>query len=208
MNEGVDRLLKAERPRAAFSFVRLQPEKLDAQVLFRLLSAMATGGNDKTGTYRLQQWNVEQAFKHPNASPVLTRDQKAGLEFAYLEMLARRDNRADSYGIPNLERYIEAHPEVFVQAVAWAYKRKDGGTDPVGGVLARRPRPQGIRSPQRAGCPRTTLPPATWPHGALERLTSSIPDQCCATACAPCLKWWRLPTTITCRRRSVVGSFD
>ena len=106
-------------------------EKLDAQVLFRLLSAMATGGNDKTGTYRLQQWNVEQAFKHLNASPVLTRDQKAGLEFAYLEMLARRDNRADSYGIPNLERYIEAHPEVFVQAVAWAYKRKDGGTDPV-----------------------------------------------------------------------------
>jgi hypothetical protein len=27
-------------------------------------------------------------------------------------------------------RCIEAHPELFVQAVAWAYKRKDGGSDP------------------------------------------------------------------------------
>jgi addiction module HigA family antidote len=132
LNESVDRLLKAERPRAAFSVVRLEPQKLDPQVLFRLLSAMATGGNDKAGTYQLEHWNVEQAFKHLDASNVLTRDQKAGLEFAYLEVLARPwDKRNDSYGIPNLERYIEAHPEVFLQAIAWAYKRKDGGTDPV-----------------------------------------------------------------------------
>ena len=38
--------------------------------------------------------------------------------------------RGNSYGIQNLERYIEAHPEIFVQAITWAYKRKDGGTDP------------------------------------------------------------------------------
>ena len=47
-NEGVERLLKAGRPRAAFSCVRFKPEGLDAQVLFRLLSEMATGGNDKS----------------------------------------------------------------------------------------------------------------------------------------------------------------
>ncbi len=29
-----------------------------------------------------------------------------------------------------LERYVEAHPELFVQAIAWTYKRKDGATDP------------------------------------------------------------------------------
>jgi len=130
-NEGVERLLKADRPRAAFSCVRLHPEKLDAQVLFRLLSAMAAGGNEKSGEYMLEHYSVEQAFKHLNVSPALTLDQKAGLEFAFLEVLARPwDHRADSYGIPNLERYIEAHPEVFVQAIAWAYKRKHGGTDP------------------------------------------------------------------------------
>lgn len=132
MNEGVERLLKAERPRAAFAIARLEPEKLDPQVLYRLLSAMASGGNDESGTYRLEQWNIEQAFKRLNASSMLTLDQKAGLEYAYLEALARPwDNRAESYGIPNLERYIEGHPEVFLQAITWAYKRKDDGSDPI-----------------------------------------------------------------------------
>jgi len=127
-NEGVECLLKAKRPRAAFSCVRFHPEKFDAQVLFRLLSATAAGSNEKSGEYMLEHYHVEQAFKHLNASPVLTLDQKAGLEFAFLEVLARPwDN---GYGIPNLERYVEAHPEVFVQAITWAYKRKDGATDP------------------------------------------------------------------------------
>src|SRR5262249_7410183 len=66
-----------------------------------------------------------------NASPVLTLEQKAGLEFAFLDLLARPwDKRANVYGIPNLERYIEAHPEMYARALVWAYKRKDGGMDP------------------------------------------------------------------------------
>jgi hypothetical protein len=128
-NEGVERLLKAERPRAAFSCIRFDPGKLDAQVLFRLLSGMAQSGKDQPGHYMLEHYNVEEAFKHLNRSPALTLDQKAGLEFAYIEVLARPwDSRG--YGIPNLERYVEAHHELFVQAVAWTYKRKDGATDP------------------------------------------------------------------------------
>jgi addiction module HigA family antidote len=130
-NEGVERLLKAERPRAAFSCIRLEPGKLDAEVLFRLLSAMAEGGSDQPGHYMLEHYHVQEAFKHLNSSPALTLDQKAGLEFAYIEVLARRWGSGEKYGIPNLERYVEAHPELFVQAIAWTYKRKDGATDPV-----------------------------------------------------------------------------
>ena len=129
-NEGVERLLKAGRPRAAFSCIRFEPGKLDAQLLARLLSEMAQGGNDQSGQYMLEHYNVEEAFKHLNSSSALTLDQKAGLEFAYVDVLARPWERRESYGIPNLERYVEAHPELFVQAVAWAYKRKDGATDP------------------------------------------------------------------------------
>jgi hypothetical protein len=33
-NEGVERLLKAERPRAAFWYIRLNPSSIDALVLF------------------------------------------------------------------------------------------------------------------------------------------------------------------------------
>ena len=129
-NEAVERLLKAKRPRAAFSCLQFQPAKIDTQVLFRLLSEMAQGGNDQPGQYMLEYYNVEEAFKHLGSSPTLTLDQKAGLEFAYIEVLARPWDRRGGYGIPNLERYIEAHPEIFVQAIAWTYKRKDGATDP------------------------------------------------------------------------------
>ena len=38
--------------------------------------------------------------------------------------------RQECYGIPNLERYVETHPKLFVQAIAWVYKRKDQGEDP------------------------------------------------------------------------------
>lgn len=129
-NEAVDRLLKAKRPRAAFSCVKYHPEKLDVQILFRLLSEMAQGGTDQPGQYTLEHYHVEKAFEHLSSSAVLTLDEKAGLEFAYIEVLARPWDRGDNYGVPNLERYIEIHPELFVQAIAWTYKRKDGATDP------------------------------------------------------------------------------
>jgi hypothetical protein len=129
--QSVERLLKAGRPRAAFSCIRLKPSGLDATVLYRLLQEMAAGGREKAGEYVLEHYNVEQAFKSLNASSSLSLDEKAGLEFAYIDVLARSwDHRPDSYGIPNLERYVQAHPELFVQAIAWAYKRKDGAADP------------------------------------------------------------------------------
>jgi len=128
--EGVERLLKAERPRAAFSFIHFQVGKLDPQTLFRVLSATAQGGKDKPGEYMLDHYWVEEAFKYLNKGPALTLDQKAGLEFAYIEVLAKPWGAQSHYGVPNLERYLEVHPEVFVQAIAWAYKRKDSAADP------------------------------------------------------------------------------
>jgi addiction module HigA family antidote len=128
--ESVERLLRADRPRAAFSCIRLEPNKLDAQALFRLLTAMAQGGNDQPGRYMLEHYHVVEAFRHLNNSPALTLDQKAGLEFAYIDVLGRTWGAQNKYGIPNLERYVEAHPELFVQAIAWTYRRKDGATDP------------------------------------------------------------------------------
>lgn len=129
-NEGVDRLVKSGRPRAAFSCIRFHPEKLNPEVLYRLLADIAQGGNDQPGQYMLEHYSVKKAFEHINSSSRLTLEQKAGLEFAYLELLARPQSSQDKNGIPNLERYVETHPEFFVQAVAWAYKRKDGAMDP------------------------------------------------------------------------------
>lgn len=131
VNEAVERLLKANRPRAAFACVRFHPEKLDAHVLFRLLSQVATNSDEKPGEYRLEEYSIKQAFKVLSASPSLKLEQKAGLEFAFIEVLARPwDKRLDGVGIPNLERYLQSHPEVYVQAISWAYKRSDKGIDP------------------------------------------------------------------------------
>ena len=129
--EAVERLLAAQRPRAAFSCIRFEPQKVDASLLFRLLSEVAKGGNDLPGHYQLEQYNIEQAFKQINDGADLTLDQKAALEFAFIDVLARPWSEREGYGIPNLERYVEDHPEMFVQAVVWAYKRNDGAKDPV-----------------------------------------------------------------------------
>ncbi|GAB1722016.1 MAG: hypothetical protein NTNFB01_09120 [Nitrospira sp.] len=129
-NEAVERLLKAQRPRAAYTCIRFHPEKLDARVLFRLLSDMLKDGNDKPGHFRPEQYDIETAFEHISASRELTLEQKAGLEFAYIDVLARPWNDQENPGMPNLERYVETHPELFVQAVVMAYKRNDNDTDP------------------------------------------------------------------------------
>jgi hypothetical protein len=100
---------------------------------FGLLSAMAQGGNDQPGSYMAEHLHVKMAFKHINNSPALTLDQKAGLEFAFIEVeaLASPWRSRHNEGIPNLERYVEAHPELFVHSIVWIYMRNDGMTDPV-----------------------------------------------------------------------------
>lgn len=82
-NEAVERLMRVGRHRAAFSCVRFKPAKLGAQILFRLLSAMAQGGDDQPGEYMPEHYHLEKAFEHLNASPALTLAEKAGLESAY-----------------------------------------------------------------------------------------------------------------------------
>lgn len=129
-NEAVNRLLDAQRPRAAFSCVRFHLQKLDTRVLSRLLSDMLKDGNDKPGHYQLEEYYVQEAFKHITSSSELTLEQKAGLEYGYIDALAHRWRGRENQGIPNLERYVEMHPELFVQAVVWAYKRDDNATDP------------------------------------------------------------------------------
>jgi len=49
----------------------------------------------------------------------------ARLEFMYLGVLERSE-----YGIPNLERELAKSPSLFVEALAFIYRRDDGGEDP------------------------------------------------------------------------------
>ncbi len=126
MNEGIERLLKAGRPRAAFKYAHLHVKELDPEVLFRILSEMPNGKNDQQGEYLIEPYEVEEALKLLEKSSILTLEQKANLEFIFIDALAEPIGK----GTPNLDRYVENHPELFVQAITWLYKRNDGGIDP------------------------------------------------------------------------------
>ncbi|WP_072640037.1 HigA family addiction module antitoxin [Rhizobium leguminosarum] len=128
-NESVERLLKAKRPRAAFEAVHFGLEHLRPSHIVELLTAIAKESNEKDGEYQLRDYDLKQAFTLLDRNPDLTLDEKAGLEFAYIDILAQMFERGERH-IVNLERYIEAHPEMWVQALAWAYKRKNRGEDP------------------------------------------------------------------------------
>ena len=130
VKEGIERLLKAGRPRAALVAVHLKQERVEVRTLYRLLSEMLKEGNDSPREYRLPQHDVQEAFELLNKSGEMTLDEMAGLEFAYLEVLEQPFSHREGYGIPNLEKYIELHPDMFVQEIVWTYKRRDGEEDP------------------------------------------------------------------------------
>jgi addiction module HigA family antidote len=130
MAKAVAMLMRARRPRAAFAVVKNHPEQLPVRTLFQLLTVMAQDGDDKAGEFLVEHYYVESAFECINRTSELSLEQKAGLEFAYLDVLDRTWDRRAKSAIPNLERYIEDHPEVLVQAIVWTYTRKDRAEDP------------------------------------------------------------------------------
>ncbi len=108
--EGVQRLMAAQRPRAAFSCVRLELEKVEPSLLFRLLTEMARGGNEEPGRYQLERYDIERAFVLIDRHPELTVEQKARLEFDYLEALARPWGRHEGHGISESREIYRRSP--------------------------------------------------------------------------------------------------
>ncbi|WDA41431.1 HigA family addiction module antitoxin [Erythrobacter sp. BLCC-B19] len=121
----VRKLVEAGRPRAAFNFAQFDLKKLRAQDVFDLLKAIAGGSNETSKTYLLDPHHLRDAFKLLNASGQMDTDEMAGLEFQFVDIFDE-DNEV---GLVNLERRIEAHPELFVEAVKYSFIRDDDGED-------------------------------------------------------------------------------
>lgn len=114
------------RYRAAFAFTRLDQKSLEPQALFSLLQAIVRGSNEAPGTYLLGHHDLHNAFKLLNESGQMSTDEMAGLEFAFIDVF----NEDRGEGIVNLERQIEANPELFAEALSFAFKRDDRQADP------------------------------------------------------------------------------
>jgi hypothetical protein len=129
-NESIGHLLSAGRPRAAFYSVHFKLDEVRPELLVRMLSDIPKASNDKEGEYQFQSYEIQRAFELLNRNPDVLLEEKAGLEFMFIDVLARSLRGGDGHQIPNLERYVEDHPEMFVQAIAWTYKRKTPRDDP------------------------------------------------------------------------------
>jgi addiction module HigA family antidote len=129
-NEAVEELLRAERPRAAFACARFNLETVRPELLFRVMSGMLASDKDPPGYFRANAHEIENAFGLLDKHAIFSLEQMALLELSYIEVLSQPWREREGYGLPNLEKYVEAHPELFIQAVVWTYRRKDGGIDP------------------------------------------------------------------------------
>jgi hypothetical protein len=124
LNEMVDRLLEANRPRAAFATIRFQFKEVETQSLIRLLTEVATNSSEPSGIWQLDGYSVGEVFKVLGGRGV-PEAELARLEFLYLGALGRSE-----YGIPNLERELAKRPSVFMEILSLIYRRDDGGEDP------------------------------------------------------------------------------
>jgi plasmid maintenance system antidote protein VapI len=125
MQEMVEKLLRANRPRAAFCSIRFEVEKLGGATLAKLMQSLIAGGDEEEGTYQLDGYRLSDAMKHLNTSRELSTDEIAALEVPMVDALTHNE-----YGIPNLEKKISSEPASFIQLIALMYKRGDDGTDP------------------------------------------------------------------------------
>jgi hypothetical protein len=125
INEAIDELLEARRPRAAFQCAQFVFDEVETSRLKRLLNEIATCDSEPAGTYQLDTYDISSALRVLQARPGVTEDEMARLEFLFIQALDHGE-----YGIPNLERHLAKSPSLFVQVLAVTYKRNDGGEDP------------------------------------------------------------------------------
>lgn len=121
----VTKLVRVGRPRAAFRFSHWEMKDLPPRVLFDLLVAIAEGSDEPSGSYLLDAHDLRGAFELLNGSGDIKQDEMAGLEFRFIDIFDNDQGRPE-----NLERAITKEPELFVQAVGFAFKRSDGNEDP------------------------------------------------------------------------------
>ena len=129
--ESIERLLSHGRPFAAFFSAYYSLRSINPDLIYKLLCSILLPGKEQELRYFLKDYYFQEAFKRLNESGVATLEQMASLEFAYVDVLGETLSSYDGSLLPNLEKYIELHPEFFIRAVCWVYKRSNDAAEPV-----------------------------------------------------------------------------
>ena len=122
--ELIDRLLEANRPHTAFHVVRWNWNQIETSRLKRLLVEVATNA-EPARRFELDAYSISSALDSLDGRAGVTLDDMVRLELAFIGALDDTN-----HGIPNLERKVAESPELFVQALALCFRRRDHGQDP------------------------------------------------------------------------------
>lgn len=125
--ELLDRLLEAERPRAAFFALSLRLDSVETSRLGDLLIRIASRSAMEDSDLEIDAYHWEQAIRSLNDRTGVSREEMAYLEFAFFEAL-----RFGDYGVPNLQRRLAESPRDFVWLVSILFERRDDRDDPEG----------------------------------------------------------------------------
>ncbi len=125
LNDAVDCLLAARRPRAAFYCVEFALEHVETSRLRRIVYEVRTVNEEEPGTYLVEAYHLSQALDILQTREDISEEEMASLEFLHVDALEHQ-----KHGIPNLEKQLSRSPALFVRALALAFGREDGKTDP------------------------------------------------------------------------------
>lgn len=128
VEKGVKYLLEANRGQTGFSYISLFINDVESDLIFEVLSSMISPSTINENLPP-NSYDLEKAFSRIKESEHLTLEQKAGLEFAYIYILAPYGRRNEYCDIENLEMYVEQHPDFFIYLISNLYKRDDGSED-------------------------------------------------------------------------------
>jgi hypothetical protein len=124
-NNIVDRLLEAGRPVAVFSALHLDCNKIESSRLKRMLYALALTNTEPMLRKTISAYEISKVMAELNNRSDVDEAEIIQLELIYLRVL-----RNSEHGIHNLEKKIFETPELYVQALAFAYRRSDECQDP------------------------------------------------------------------------------
>lgn len=123
---GIDELLDADRPRAALHLAELDVEIIESARLIRIFRSVATSTTEPSGHYRFADYVITNVLTELGNRKEVSKQELARLELLYISVLEHSE-----YGMPNLERELASSPNLFIEALAFAFRRSDGGEDPV-----------------------------------------------------------------------------
>ena len=118
LNFAVSRLLQAGRPMAALEFGRADWGRVQSMHIRDVLGSLPA--SDELAGRVIDAYAIQQALKVLNERNAFSQAELARLEYLYLDLFWPDDDAK----LPNLERELEANPELFCKAVALAFRRE------------------------------------------------------------------------------------